>query len=158
MNIIAAVTVGRHFNIGMTKIKSAIENYTPSNSRSQLITKDSNTIILDCYNANPESMKVAIENFAKFDGQQKILLLGGMMELGEESMMEHKEIINTINKYQWHEVVLVGDNFKTLDHKYIHLANATAAKKWLQEQQLQSAQILIKGSRSMQMEKVLEAD
>lgn len=156
MNIIAAVTVGKYFKISMDKIKSSIENYSPSNSRSQLIKKGNNTIILDAYNANPGSMKVAIENFAKFEGHNKIVMLGAMMELGEDSILEHQQIINILNKYAWQKVVLVGDNFK-IDHKYIHLANADEAKKWLKDQQPQNAQILIKGSRSMQMEKVLEA-
>ena len=78
--------VGKYFNVPDEKIKSALENYTPSNSRSQLIEKDGNKIILDAYNANPSSMKAAIENFAKMDGNKKVLMLGGMMELGTESI------------------------------------------------------------------------
>src|SRR5436190_43385 len=83
------------------KIRSAIENYTPSNSRSQLVEKGSNKIILDAYNANPSSMKVAIENFANKNAKDKILLLGAMAELGKESLLEHKGIIDLIKKYSW---------------------------------------------------------
>ena len=156
LNVLAAVTIGKYFNVGDEKIKSAIENYTPSNSRSQLITQGSNTIILDAYNANPASMKVAIENFAQMAGTNKILLLGSMMELGEESEKEHKEIIKLIDRYQWNNVILVGNNFKSIKHSYIHFDDSGEAKTWLNNQHLQDSQILIKGSRSMQMEKVLE--
>ena len=134
----------------------AIENYSPSNSRSQLIKQESNTIILDAYNANPGSMKAAIENFAVMKGNKKILLLGAMMELGAESKKEHEAIVSLIDKYNWEAVVLVGSNFRELNHKYINYENALQVKEWLQKQHLKNAQILIKGSRSMQMEKVLE--
>ncbi len=155
-NIMAAVSIGRYFDVEDKKIKSAIENYIPSNSRSQLIHQNSNTIILDAYNANPGSMKAAIENFATMKGNKKILLLGAMMELGTESEKEHAELISLIDKYIWQDVVLVGKNFNTLNHKYIKYDSALQVKDWLQNQHLENAQILIKGSRSMQMEKVLE--
>jgi UDP-N-acetylmuramoyl-tripeptide--D-alanyl-D-alanine ligase len=85
-NVLAAVTVGKFFEVPEDKIISAIENYTPSNSRSQLIEKDSNKIILDAYNANPSSMKLAIENFARKNSENKILMLGAMAELGKQSL------------------------------------------------------------------------
>jgi UDP-N-acetylmuramoyl-tripeptide--D-alanyl-D-alanine ligase len=157
-NVLAAVTLGKHFNIPGDKIKSAIENYNPSNSRSQLIKQNSNLIILDAYNANPGSMKAAIENFAKMPAENKILMLGSMMELGDESESEHREVLNIINKFKWSKVILVGDNFKSLIHPYIHFNNSSEAKKWFKDQNFQQSQILIKGSRSMQMEKVLEED
>ncbi|MGZ4049109.1 MAG: UDP-N-acetylmuramoyl-tripeptide--D-alanyl-D-alanine ligase, partial [Bacteroidia bacterium] len=114
-NVLAAVCVGRHFNVDDSKIKTAIENYTPSNSRSQIIQQKSNTIILDAYNANPGSMKAAIENFASMKGDKKILLLGAMMELGAESAKEHAALISLIDKYKWEDVVLVGKNFNNLN-------------------------------------------
>src|SRR6186997_203615 len=110
-NVLAAVTVGKFFEVPEDKIISAIENYTPSNSRSQLIEKGSNKIILDAYNANPSSMKLAIENFAKLHAEKKVLMLGGMMELGKESIEEHKSIVALIDLYKWDAVVLVGGNF-----------------------------------------------
>ncbi len=155
-NVLAAVCIGRYFNIDDNKIKAAIENYKPSNSRSQLIQQKSNTIILDAYNANPGSMKAAIENFAAMKGNKKVLLLGSMMELGVESEKEHATLISLIDKYKWENVVLVGKNFNTLHHKYIKYDTATEVKDWLHNQQFENTQILIKGSRSMQMEKVLE--
>ncbi|HEY8690391.1 MAG TPA: UDP-N-acetylmuramoyl-tripeptide--D-alanyl-D-alanine ligase [Chitinophagaceae bacterium] len=158
LNVLAAVTIGKYFNVADEKIKSAIENYTPSNSRSQLIKRGSNTIILDAYNANPASMKAAIENFAQMQGTNKILFIGSMMELGNESEKEHKELIKLIDKYKWRNVILVGNNFKNIKHSYTHFDNAATAKTWLNTQHLEDSQLLIKGSRSMQMEKVLEAE
>jgi UDP-N-acetylmuramoyl-tripeptide--D-alanyl-D-alanine ligase len=155
-NVLAAVCIGRYFSVDDKKIKSAIENYAPSNSRSQLIQQESNTIILDAYNANPGSMKAAIENFATMGGNKKILLLGSMMELGADSEKEHAALISLIDKYKWENVVLVGKNFNVLDHKYIKYDTALDVRKWMHNQQIENAQILIKGSRSMQMEKVLE--
>lgn len=155
-NVLTVVCVGRYFNIVNEKIKNAIENYKPSNSRSQLIKQKSNTIILDAYNANPSSMKAAIENFSSMKGDKKILLLGAMMELGQESEHEHAAVISIIDKYKWEAVVLVGDSFQRAAHKYINFNNALQARDWMQGQQIENAHILIKGSRSMQMEKVLE--
>lgn len=154
-NVLCAVAVAKHFNVPHKKIKSAIENYTPSNSRSQLIEKGSNKIILDAYNANPSSMKVAIENFAGIHAATKVLLLGGMMELGEESIAEHKALIDLISQFNWQAVVLVGGDFKNVKHPYVYFDTAAEASAWLQQQRFENAFLLIKGSRSMAMEKVL---
>ncbi len=155
-NILAAFCVGKYFKIDDRKIQKAIENYTPSNSRSQLIQRDSNIIILDAYNANPGSMKAAIENFANMKGDKKVLLLGSMMELGNDSQKEHAAIVSLIEKYTWHSVVLVGNNFKVIKQNYINLDTSLQARDWFKNAHLSKAHILIKGSRSMQMEKVLE--
>ena len=155
-NILAAVSLGKFFKVPDDKIKQALENYTPSNSRSQLIEKDGNKIILDAYNANPTSMKAAIENFVKMEGENKILMLGGMMELGEASIAEHQSIISLINNYKWKKVVLVGGDYHKLTHAYINFENSIQAREWLHQQNFINTQFLIKGSRSMQMEKVLE--
>ena len=155
-NVLAAVTVGKFFEVPENKIRSAIENYVPSNSRSQLIEKDSNKIILDAYNANPSSMKLAIENFAKKNSENKILMLGAMAELGKESLQEHEEIIDLIKKYSWKEVALVGGDFLKIPHPFRSFENSLQAKEWFVKQHLQNSYILVKGSRSMQMEKVLE--
>lgn len=154
-NVLAAVALGKYFNVPDDKIKAALEAYSPSNSRSQRIVKDSNTFILDAYNANPTSMKAAIENFAKMDGSKKVLLLGAMMELGSESIEEHRSIINVIGNYTWEAVVLVGGDYSKITHPYINLSNSAEARDWFLQQHYQNTQLLIKGSRSMQMEKVL---
>lgn len=155
-NILCAVATGKYFGVPDAQIKEAIEAYTPSNSRSQLIERDTNKIILDAYNANPTSMRAAIENFARLAADNKVLMLGGMMELGEESTQEHEQIVALINQYQWKAVVLVGGDFKAVAHNYHFFNDAAAAKDWFIEQHFENSYILVKGSRSMQMEKVLQ--
>jgi UDP-N-acetylmuramoyl-tripeptide--D-alanyl-D-alanine ligase len=155
-NVLAAVAVGKYFNVEETKIKTAIESYSPTNSRSQLMQKGSNKIILDAYNANPSSMKAAIDNFAKADGNEKILALGAMAELGMDSLKEHKDIIKEIDKHQWKDVILVGGDFMKVDHTYRKFNSSVEAGEWLQNVNVQNSFFLIKGSRSMQMEKLLE--
>ena len=155
-NVLAAVTVGKTFKVPEEKIKSAIENYSPSNSRSQLIVKGNNKIVLDAYNANPSSMKLAIENFARVEATDKVLVLGAMAELGRESEQEHKNIVSLIQQHAWKQVVLVGGDFLKIDHPFLKFANAAEAKAWWQQQHFQHTHVLIKGSRSMKMEEVLD--
>ena len=155
-NILAAVTIGKFFQVSEKNIVAAIEQYTPSNSRSQLIEKGTNKIILDAYNANPSSMKLAIENFAKNKAENKILMLGAMAELGKESLQEHEQIIDLITKYSWKVVALVGGDFLKLAHPFLSFENSSKAKEWFAKKDFQNSSILVKGSRSMQMEKVLE--
>lgn len=156
-NILCAVTVGKYFNVPDVKVKSAIENYLPSNSRSQLIEIGSNKIILDAYNANPSSMKVAIENFAHIHSANKVLILGGMMELGDESIAEHKNLIKLIQQYNFKNVFIVGRNFKTIRQPYTYFDTAQEAASYIKQQNFENSYFLIKGSRSMQMENVLNA-
>ncbi len=154
-NVLCAVAVGKYFNVPDEKIKSSIENYIPSNSRSQMIENGTNKIILDAYNANPSSMKAAIENFAQIPAEKKVLILGGMAELGTTSITEHEVIIRLIQEYHWDKVVLVGGDFSKTKHSFIYFNNSIEAKEWLQQQNFHNTYLLIKGSRSMQMEKVL---
>ena len=154
-NVLAAIAIGKQFNIADDQIKKSIEQYRPSNSRSQLIRKNGNHIILDAYNANPSSMRAAIENFAGIQAENKILMLGGMAELGAESLDEHRAIVELIKKYRWKEVVLVGGDFMKIDHPFTKMNSSTEAANWYQGHNFQDAYFLIKGSRSMQMEKVL---
>ena len=154
-NLIAAVCVGRYFKVKDRKIKDALEKYIPSNSRSQLIEKDGNKIILDAYNANPGSMKLAIENFAQMKGERKYLFLGDMKELGTESKAEHQTIVNLLNQYNWSAVILVGTNFGEIQSTYKHFENSQQAADWFKEEGIKDALILVKGSRSMEMEQVV---
>ncbi|TWV99079.1 UDP-N-acetylmuramoyl-tripeptide--D-alanyl-D-alanine ligase [Chitinophaga pinensis] len=154
-NVMAAVAVGLHFGVPAEKIQHAISSYTPSNNRSQVIRQGSNTIIMDAYNANPSSMKAAIDNFAGITAEKKVLLLGGMMELGDDSVAEHQALVDLLQRTHWHAVVLVGGDFIKTNHPYIFLENAAAAASWLQQQQFTDTYLLIKGSRSMGMEKVI---
>lgn len=155
-NVLAAVCIGKTFQVPDERIKMALENYTPSNSRSQLMEKDGNKIILDAYNANPSSMKAAVENFSRIPGNNKVLILGGMMELGADSILEHRALVELILKSNWKEVVLVGKDYLNLPAGFHHFESASDAGKWFREQHFKGIQVLVKGSRSMLMEKVLE--
>jgi UDP-N-acetylmuramoyl-tripeptide--D-alanyl-D-alanine ligase len=154
-NVLAAVALGKYFSVADNKIKAAIEAYAPTNSRSQLIKKGSNQIIVDAYNANPSSMKLAIENFAKAKEGNKILVLGAMAELGTDSLKEHQQIIAEIEKYPWKQVILVGGDFLKTKHNFQNFTTAEEAGQWLQNQQVNNAYLLVKGSRSTGMEKAI---
>ena len=154
-NVLAAVCIGQYFKVPVEKIKTAIENYAPSNSRSQLTSWKNNQIILDAYNANPSSMKVAIDNFAKLAAEDKIICLGGMKELGEATFHEHQALIDQLQQTTWTKVVLVGNEFKDCKHNYDFFDYVVAAKKWLNEQNFVQHTILIKGSRGIQMEQLI---
>jgi UDP-N-acetylmuramoyl-tripeptide--D-alanyl-D-alanine ligase len=156
-NVLASVAVGRYFGVSENKIKEALENYTPANSRSQLVKMNGNQVILDAYNANPTSMKAAIENFTKIPADNKILVLGAMAELGDDSLDEHRNIVDLIGKYAWKDVLLIGGDFLKLKHPYRSLANAADAGKLLRSYDNTDSYLLVKGSRSMQMERVFEA-
>ncbi len=154
-NVMAAVTVGIYFDVPAEKIKAAVEGYVPSNNRSQVIQQGSNTIIMDAYNANPSSMRAAIENFSGINAAKKVLLLGAMMELGADSVKEHQALADLLQRTHWHAVVLVGGDFSKIQHPYLYLENAAEAAQWLQQQQFTDTYLLIKGSRSIGMEKVI---
>lgn len=155
-NLLCAIAIAKYFEVPDEKIKQAIENYIPGNSRSQLIIKGSNNIVLDAYNANPTSMKAAIENFAAMHAPNKVLLLGGMMELGAESVKEHQELIHTLQQYKWVGVYLVGGDFAHTTHDYHYVDHSTALAEQLRQRQFSNTFFLVKGSRSKKMELALE--
>lgn len=154
-NVLAAVAIGQEFKVPNDKIKSAIENYIPTNSRSQLLTWNNNEVILDAYNANPSSMKLAVENFAKINKENKIVCLGGMRELGADTLMEHQLLIDQLNQTNWENVLLVGSEFKPCVHNYLYFDTVQEAKAWLHAQTLKGYTLLIKGSRGIQMEQLI---
>ena len=154
-NVLAAVAIGQEFKVPNDKIKSAIENYIPTNSRSQLLTWNNNEVILDAYNANPSSMKLAVENFAKINKENKIVCLGGMRELGADTLMEHQLLIDQLNQTNWENVLLVGSEFKPCVHNYLYFDTVQEAKTWLHAQTLKGYTLLIKGSRGIQMEQLI---
>lgn len=155
-NILCAIAVGKTFHISVEKIQVALSSYAPSNSRSQLTQIGTNKIILDAYNANPTSMAAAINNFAGLKAHKKVLMLGGMMELGATSKEEHTNIINLIKQHRWDDVVLVGGDFGQIDvAPYRYFANSDEARDWFKEQNFQNTEILIKGSNSMHMSRIL---
>lgn len=158
-NINAAITIGNHFGISASEIKEAIESYIPENNRSQLITKNSNEIILDAYNANPSSMKVALENFIQLENKNKVAILGDMYELGEESLAEHKYIVDFISENNSLECYFVGKDFfkNKIENSNFHFyENFEQFSNSLENKNWRNNTILIKGSRGMALERTLE--
>ena len=158
-NIMTAVALGVYFKVPAAKIKTAIENYLPANNRSQLIQKGSNTIFLDAYNANPASMQAALETMHTVPASKKIAILGDMLELGAESLQEHQAILRFAARCKPDQLVLVGPEFGRCNgakYKALHLPDATAAKAWLTQQAFEHAFILIKASRGIRLERVVE--
>ncbi|MFN5478645.1 MAG: UDP-N-acetylmuramoyl-tripeptide--D-alanyl-D-alanine ligase [Chitinophagaceae bacterium] len=156
-NVEVALCVGNYFGIPFDRMKQAIEAYSPDNARSQLLKKGNNTIVLDAYNANPSSMMVAIDNFKQMEGEQKWVFLGGMMELGEDSVIEHKAIVHQLEVAGFEKVILVGGDFLTINSPFNTFVNSEEAAAWLREHKPENITVLIKGSRSMKMEKLLDA-
>ena len=155
-NILCAVTVGKFFDVPEVKIIDALETYMPDNNRSQWIEWKGNKIIMDSYNANPTSMKAAIENMATLKAENNYLLLGAMMELGEYSVAEHAAIVDLLKQYSFNKVVLVGGDFEKVKHSFTYFPNAAATKDWFLQQDITNALVLIKGSRSIGMEKIIK--
>jgi len=157
-NVMAAICVGVHFKVDPADITEAIANYIPSNNRSQVVKTASNTIFLDAYNANPSSMMVSIGHFQKQDAVNKVLILGDMLELGDVSQEEHKNIISEVED-KFNTVILVGPEFsKACSSKTINVfADTNEAMAWLRTNLLKDASILIKGSRGIALEKLLDA-
>jgi UDP-N-acetylmuramoyl-tripeptide--D-alanyl-D-alanine ligase len=158
-NMAIAITIGNYFKVNKEEIKSAIENYIPSNNRSQIIQKGTIKIILDAYNANPTSMKAALENFEKQKGLYKICILGDMFELGEDAEKEHQYIADLVSTMAFNHIVLIGKNFyktKLVSPKVSVFKSFLDFKDSFNFSQLTDASLLIKGSRGMALERVLD--
>ena len=158
-NIAAAICVGNYFNVPKEKIKEAIETYQPTNNRSQLIKKEKNTIILDAYNANPKSMEFAIESFRKNDYANKVVILGDMLEMGKYSQDEHFSILKLLEHCAFESVFLVGKEFLNANHSsfsYTFFESTEKLTLHLKEKPLINKTILIKGSRGIKLESILE--
>ena len=156
-NIIAAACIGKYFDIGFQEIKDAIEQYFPDNNRSELKEIGGNYFILDAYNANPSSMKAALENFSKLKAAHKVAIIGDMLELGEYAAQEHQSIIELVLQCEIQQVVTVGPLFfQHQKNNIIAFQHAAEAKVWLDNQRLQGSTILLKGSRGMKLETVVQ--
>jgi UDP-N-acetylmuramoyl-tripeptide--D-alanyl-D-alanine ligase len=157
-NALAAVTVGRYFKIDEIEIKQALEDYVPSNNRSQLKKTEKNILFLDAYNANPTSMKVAIENFAGMSRKNKVIILGDMLELGSDARKEHLDLLQLIQDQNLQNVYLVGDIFTEVNsNKQFKTFKCTSDLiVELEKTELLNQYILIKGSRGIRLEQVIE--
>jgi len=157
-NIISAVTVGMYLEIPIKKICNGISNYISSNNRSQIVEINSNKIILDAYNANPSSMLLAIKSFEKSKLQNKVLILGDMFELGKYENKFHQEIIDYCENLNINRVFIVGKIFSKTIHsrKFLSSANYIELSKRKEFNEIENSNLLIKGSRGIQLEKLLE--
>lgn len=157
-NILSAICIGNYFGVTPADIDAAISSYVADNSRSQLIKKGSNTIILDAYNANPTSMEAALRNFDKAEAEHKVICIGDMAELGAESDKEHERITHLLKSIRHDQLILVGKNFGKFASQLpcLHFTDSQAAAAYVKEHPFDNSYILIKGSRSSKMEKVLE--
>ena len=157
-NICIAIAIGDFYNIYFEDIKKGVENYLPDNNRSQITTKESNTIILDAYNANPTSMDLAIKSFEKLKYTNKIIIAGDMFELGEESNKYHQQIVNYLETTSNIEIFIVGVNFSKTNHtnKIKSFLTTEELITNLMKLKIKNSSILIKGSRGMELEKVIK--
>lgn len=155
-NVLAAVAVGRFFKIPAERISRAIAAYEPTNSRSQFKKTDNNELIIDAYNANPSSMKVALDNFITMPVQPKAIILGDMRELGPTSDELHAEVVAQIKKGQFDKVFLCGEHFSKVGKEFSPFATTEAMVEELRKQPLKGYHILIKGSHSMGLEKLAD--
>lgn len=156
-NIAAAITIGDYFKVEPLTIKNAIENYIPTNNRSQIILKNTNEIILDAYNANPSSMEEALTNFNLLKSKNKIAILGDMFELGKTSLQEHQKIADLATLFNFNKVYLIGKAFSTVTVKNAsQFESFEAFKKSQNYINVNNTSILIKGSRGMALERILD--
>lgn len=154
-NISAAVALGLYFGLDINEIKAAIENYFPSNMRSQIQKKDNTTLVLDTYNANPSSMQVSLENFKTFEGS-KLIIIGDMLELGEESLKEHQNILDFANSCGFDEIITVGPNFKKVNQTGNAFENTSELIEILKINPIKKDNILLKASRGIALEKIID--
>lgn len=160
-NVMAALSVGRYFGIPADKALDAIASYIPSNNRSQLERTERNTLIVDAYNANPVSMEAALSTLESIPAQQKVVMLGDMLELGEDSAAEHDRILSEICRMDLAQAFLVGNEFGASMSRCgapsgcIHFSTSDGLAAYLKEHTLSGCTILIKGSRGIHMEKVI---
>ena len=162
-NIAAAVAVGRYFDIAESRIAEAILSFTPDNNRSQAVKTEHNSLVVDCYNANPSSMEVALDNIATMEAEQKVLILGDMLELGEWSAEAHQNILRKADKVA-DKIILVGKEFaaahavvdEELESNYSLYPTTAEASEALDKKPISNALILLKGSRGIALEKLIE--
>lgn len=157
-NIAVAVVIGQHFKVKPEAIKKAIESYQPNNNRSEIIERGSTKIILDAYNANPTSMLAALKNLKQLNSEHKYLFLGDMFELGKEAEKEHQAIVNFAEDNFDENIILVGENFhKTITKPTTQKFKAFEdLKSLLKNLNLNDSSVLIKGSRGMALERILD--
>lgn len=154
-NLCAAASLGLHFGINPESIKKAIEQYTPTNMRSQIVKKGNRTLVLDTYNANPSSMAASLDNFVTFEGL-KTIIIGDMLELGEESEREHHTILTYASELGFTQIITVGKNFKQINSVSTAFENTSELIEYIKLNPIMSENILLKGSRGVALEKSID--
>ena len=153
-NLCAAASLGFQFGLNFTQIKTAIENYLPTNMRSQIVEKNGRIFVLDTYNANPSSMTESLINFNNFLGT-KTIIIGDMLELGDESEKEHQSILELAHSLKFDETITVGNEFKKVNHLSKSYENSKQLTEYLKENKIESKNILLKASRGIALEQIL---
>ena len=159
-NVMAALAVGQQFGVSFEEAVKAVEAYVPSNNRSQMTRTDRNILIVDAYNANPTSMAAALDNLSSTVAEKKVVMLGDMLELGEDSLKLHSEVVERLSAMKLSMVCLVGGEFSKVceGNETVHcFATSDELAKWLADNPVDGATVLIKGSRGTRMEKVIPA-
>lgn len=154
-NLCAAASLGLHFGINPESIKKAIEQYTPTNMRSQIVKKGNRTLVLDTYNANPSSMAASLDNFVTFEGL-KTIIIGDMLELGEESEREHQTILTYASELGFTQIITVGKNFRQINSVSTAFDNTSELIEYIKLNPIMSENILLKGSRGVALEKSID--
>ncbi len=156
-NVLAAACIGHYYGVNPELIISAIEEYVPNNNRSQFFKTEKNNLFLDSYNANPTSVEASLKNFASLKINNKYVILGDMLELGNESESEHEKIIVLLQDYSFDKIILVGNiyNSLTVQDKFLQFRDVSELENWLENSNIAHSNILIKGSRGIQLEKVV---
>ncbi|MBD3906530.1 UDP-N-acetylmuramoyl-tripeptide--D-alanyl-D-alanine ligase [Chryseobacterium sp. Ch-15] len=154
-NLCAAASLGLYFGIDFNKIESAIESYTPTNMRSQVVKKGILTLVLDTYNANPSSMSASLHNFITFEGS-KTIVIGDMLELGDESEKEHQNILRLAQNLGFNEIITVGKQFKNVNKNSAAFESTDELIQYLKDNKIQSENILLKASRGISLEKAID--
>jgi len=158
-NVLAAASVAHYFGVEEELVKEALESYEPKNNRSQLFHTSRNQILLDAYNANPTSMKAALDNFRAMSHHRKVLIIGGMKELGSDSLSEHRNLITEISELDFTVCFLTGPEFKDIvpaTNRFVWYDNTVSLKEALRKADISGALILVKGSRANRLEEVVE--
>ncbi len=153
-NILASLCIGNYFDVSLSEMIKGIEGYEPSNNRSQAVKMKSNDVVMDAYNANPSSMAAAVQNFARIKADYKMLILGDMFEMGEESMREHTAMIELVHQLKFEHAIFVGKDFYACKkYEFQYFETTEEAKKYLLNIKPQHTHILVKGSRGMKLER-----
>lgn len=158
-NIATALCVGKYFEVSAEEANLAVSGYISDNNRSQIVNKGSNTVYLDAYNANPTSMQASLEHFMTIEASNKVVILGDMFELGEESETEHRNIGRVVAKGNFTKVLLCGKRMQAAveaNPQAYYFLDKFSLNNWLQENKIENAQILVKGSRGMGLETILD--